>query len=63
MSAEILEQQLTELQQRVELLERRTFRRSGNDWHEIVGTSNGDELDREAAAMAEAWRKSENQRR
>ena len=28
-------------------------------WREIIGTSRGDELDREAARLGEEWRRSE----
>lgn len=29
-------------------------------WHALMGTSTGDEMDREAAALGKEWRKTEN---
>ena len=59
MSTELMEQKLTELTRRVERLEAKARPVAKTTWQEIIGTSPGDDLDREAARLGEEWRKSE----
>ena len=60
MSSEAIEQKLAELTARVERLEQRLQPVAKETWREIIGTSQGDEIDREAARLGEQWRRSES---
>jgi uncharacterized protein (UPF0335 family) len=62
MSTEVLEQKIHELTRRVERLEAKQRPAAKQTWREIIGTSKGDELDREAARLGEEWRRSEDLR-
>ncbi len=61
MSTELLEQKLLDLTRRVEKLEARPVAKQ--TWREAIGTSKGDEMDREAARLGAEWRAQENLRR
>ena len=59
MSTEALEQKLVELTNRVERLEKKAPPVAKPNWREAIGTSAGDEMDREAARLGAEWRASE----
>jgi hypothetical protein len=63
MSIRMIEQQLAGLTRRVGKLEALVAQRPKDAWREIVGTSEGDALDRQAAKLGAAWRARENKRR
>lgn len=51
MSTKMIERELAEVKQRLAKLDATVARKPGQAWREIIGTSNGDELDREAACL------------
>ena len=59
MSTEAIEQKLVELTDRVERLEKKAKPVAKPNWREAIGTSVGDEMDREAARLGAEWRASE----
>jgi hypothetical protein len=59
MSSEAIEQKLTELTARVARLEKNIPPVAKPTWREIIGTSQGDEIDRAADRIGEEWRRSE----
>lgn len=61
MSTETIEQKLTELTARVERLEAKLKPVAKPTWRDVIGTSSGDELDREAARLGAEWRARENE--
>lgn len=63
MSSKIIEKELSGLKSRVSKLEALATQQSSQAWREIIGTSDGDRLDRDAARLGAAWRKRENKRR
>jgi hypothetical protein len=61
-STKVIAQQLADLRRRVAKLEGSSPKPS-NGWEEIVGTSKGQSLDREAARLGAEWRAKENRRK
>ena len=61
-STKLIEQQLTELQTRVALLEA-LIKPPSRGWKAIIGTSKGQALDREAAKLGAQWRTKLNKRK
>ena len=59
MSTEAIEKKLAELTERVERLEKKLKPVAKPGWRSIMGTSKGDEADREAARLGREWRMSE----
>lgn len=55
MSTQLIEQRLTELQQRVEALERQVERPTGT-WRDAIGFAKNDELFDEAMRLGAEWR-------
>jgi hypothetical protein len=60
MSAEMMEQKLAELQQRVEQLEDKVTSAPGGDWREAIGFAKDDDLFREAMNLGEELRAKAN---
>ena len=64
MSTETIERELSELKTRLAELENKMAATPTDQaWRKVVGTSQGDELDREAARLGSEWRARENERR
>ncbi len=63
MSTKALEEKVAGLTARLEKLEALVASKPGQGWKAIIGTSKGDALDREAAALGAAWRAKENKRK
>jgi hypothetical protein len=64
MSAELMEQKLAELQQRVEQLEAREYSSQGptnGSWQDVIGFAKGDDLFRKAMDLGEVLREQANQ--
>ncbi|HAB14843.1 MAG TPA: hypothetical protein PLX89_16100 [Verrucomicrobiota bacterium] len=59
MNTGALEQELTDLIARVERLEEMVKPIAKPTWRQVLGTSTGDERDREAARLGAEWRASE----
>jgi hypothetical protein len=62
MSTKLIERQLSDLQKRVADLETVVKRNPRDAWKQIIGTSKGQRLDREAAKLGAAWRAKQNKR-
>ena len=56
----MIEQELAEMKQRLAKLEAQAARRPSQAWREIIGTSEGDELDREASRLGAEYRAKQN---
>ena len=54
---------MKELTQRVERLEAQKKPLAKPSWEKVIGTSKGDEMDREAARLGAEWRATQNKRR
>ena len=63
MNITAIEQELSELKKRVEQLEISAKPGPKLAWLQIIGTSKGDDLDREAARLGAEWRQQENKQR
>lgn len=63
MSTKMMEQKMKELTQRVERLEAQKKPLAKPSWEKVIGTSKGDEMDREAARLGAEWRATQNKRR
>ncbi len=63
MSTKVIAQELAAMKQRLTALEARLKTSPKPTWQAIIGTAEGDDLDREAARLGAAWRKRENKRR
>ncbi|MDB6032830.1 MAG: hypothetical protein JWM16_3168 [Verrucomicrobiales bacterium] len=63
MSTKLIEQQLSDLQKRVADLETVVKRKPRDAWKQIIGTSKGQNLDREAAKLGATWRAKQNKRK
>lgn len=63
MSTKVIAQELAAVKQRLAALEARLKPGPKLAWQEIIGTAEGDDLDRAAARLGAAWRKRENKRR
>ena len=59
----MIERELAEVKQRLAKLEATVARKPSQAWREIIGTSNGDELDREAARLGADYRAKQNRRK
>ena len=59
----MIEEQLAELRKRVANLEAKEQRGAREAWKQMIGTSKGHALDREAAKLGAAWRAKENKRK
>jgi hypothetical protein len=59
-STKVIAQQLADLQKRVANLEAEVKRKPRWAWKQIIGTSKGQRLDREAARLGAAWRAKAN---
>jgi len=59
----MIEEQLADLQKRVATLEAKVKRGARDGWKQIIGTSKGQRLDREAARLGAEWRGKENRRK
>ena len=59
----MIERELAEVKQRLAKLEATVARKPGQAWREIIGTSQGDELDREAAQLGAEYRAKQNKRK
>ena len=59
----MIEQELAEVKERLAKLEAQVARRPSQAWREIIGTSEGDAVDREAARLGEEYRARENKRK
>ena len=59
----MIERELAEVKQRLAKLEATVARKPGQAWREIIGTSKGDELDREAAQLGAEYRAEQNKRK
>lgn len=62
-SIKLIERQLTDLQNRVVNLEAQVKGKPRDAWKQIIGTSKGQGLDREAARLGAEWRAKENKRK
>ena len=63
MSTKMIEQELAEMKQRLAKLEATVAKKPSQAWREIIGTSKGDELDREAARLGAEYRAKQNRRK
>src|SRR4051812_19633273 len=61
-SIKLIEQQLTELRTRVANLEAQVKAKPREAWKQIVGTSKGQALDRQAARLGAEWRAKQKKR-
>ena len=59
----MIERELAEVKQRLAKLEATVARKPRQAWCEIIGTSKGDELDREAAQLGAEHRAKQNKRK
>ncbi len=62
-STKVIERQLADLEKRVAELETGVSCNSRNGWKQIIGTSKGQRLDREAAKLGAQWRAKANRRK
>ena len=62
-SIKLIEQQLTDLKNRVANLEAPVSSKPRDAWKQIIATSKGQRLDREAAKLGAEWRAKENRRK
>jgi hypothetical protein len=56
-----LEREIAELKRRVEKLEAKARPVAKDTWRDAIGTSQGDEMDREAARLGAVYRAQQNQ--
>lgn len=62
-STKMIEQELSEVKKRLAKLEAHVARKPSQGWRAIIGTSEGDALDREAARLGAEYRATENNRK
>ncbi len=59
----MIEQELAEVKRRLAKLEAQVAKKPGQAWREIIGTSEGDAFDREAARLGAEYRAKQNKRK